>query len=328
MDPRERAQRMNRDDKGQFATTVFPFGADDMKAAIKASKIAMHGVSQTIKATFSEEDLAQIVLMTVLRNENLMNSSQEERAKAMHQIARRRFADHIREVRGRGGKKLTETYWGECEVDEGNLNMLGVTDHYASDDEVTSGAWRVGSVTDAIEDDDDGFDDPSRVAADQQLDQQLTALFGSKDVGEGKVIPLKPPISVAALKKHLTSWKRLQAAYDLPDVQAVASSDYVLLTQAVKRLSQDEHPTFQKGVQSLLRQWPNVDFRTKQLFSRHFPDKETADRVVNIMRQNPAVASSVVTTFSVVGRWKGLSEPGSLSIDTPSRYINEREEDS
>jgi DNA-directed RNA polymerase specialized sigma24 family protein len=325
MDQRERAQQMNRDGKGQFAATVFPIGESDSLAALKAAQIAMRGLSQGLRVTFSDEDLAQMILLAVFKNEKLMSKPPEERAKVMHRIAIHKLTDHIRGERGRKGQKPQGFSLSNIDWDEDHMDVLGVTDHYASDDNAVVDEWQVSSVMNTI-DGNEMSDDESLKAAEKQLDEQLASFFDGGEIGEGKAIPLKPPISVAALKKHLVSWKRLQAAYDLPEIQAVASSDYVLLTQAVKRLSNDDHPSFQKGVQSLLRQWPQVDYRTKQLFTRHFPSKDVADRVVEIMRGNPAVASSIVTTFSVVGRWKGLSEPGSLFIDDTDRYTEKKQE--
>jgi len=82
MEQRERAQRMNRDGKGQFAATVLPIGESDNLAARQAAQIAMR-------------DLAQTILLAVFKSEKLMSKPPEARAKVMHSRRARLSHGHV-----------------------------------------------------------------------------------------------------------------------------------------------------------------------------------------------------------------------------------------
>ncbi len=285
------ATQMNRHRDGKFAPTIFPhsepIGAADFAAAQRAARRAYLGAPSSIRSVYDVDDLTQLVLISM--SEKMVGKTPLDRQKAASTIAKRRLVDLTREIRGRHGQKLAETsieadaYTGGTRYDR----VLSVEDHHAEDYEGTVEEIDVEAL------------------ADRARQATLTDSFDPNEM-----VPLKPEVRRGVVEEHKGRWEAIREAYDLPDLEPVSSSSYVMLTQAIKG---------EGGISTVVRNWPDVSKRTMRSFEKYFPSSEACDRVIDIMRRNPGVAKDMVRTIAIVGAVRGLEAQRPLSEPESSR---------
>ena len=270
----QRAQQMNRDQKGQFAHTVFPTGdpisVEDLEIATKAATSAYYRKAYgSVRSLISVDDVAQRVLISMMQ---MTNSTREDRRRQAGVIARRKVVDLTREVAGRNGHRRNEVSI-DAEVDYQLTSNDGIPD-----DETESPF---------------GFQDDSFEDVKARIEQRR------KSAADGKRVEMKPAISSEQAAKHQAIWDEVKSAYNLGEIQPVKSSSYVMMTQAIKK---------DGGINEVVRRWPDVDKRTYSLFSGYFSSQDDCDAVIEIMRRSPHVAKDMVRTVTVVGAVRGLEQ--------------------
>jgi hypothetical protein len=285
------ATQMNRHRDGKFAPTIFPhsepIGEADFAAAQRAARRAYLSAPSSIRSVYDVDDLAQLVLISM--SEKMVGKTSLDRQKAASTIAKRRLVDLTRELRGRKGQKLAETSIEAGEYTGGNKfdRTLSVEDSHSED-----------------------YDGPvSEDDAESLADQHLQAGQG-EGFDPNEIVPLKPEVRRGVVEEHKGRWNTIREAYDLPDLEPVSSSSYVMLTQAIKG---------EGGISTVVRNWPDVSKRMMRSFEKYFPNSEACDKVIDIMRRHPGVAKDMVRTIAIVGAVRGLEAQRTLSEPKSSR---------
>ncbi|WP_276971876.1 hypothetical protein [Ferrimicrobium acidiphilum] len=265
------ASKMNRTSDGRFAHTVFPKSQDvdaEELAHIRrlVAKVYYQHAPGAVRVRVDADDLVQDVIYSLLTSKRVSTSLDREKQATL--VAKRRLVDLQRSTLGR------------------NRRRPDVNHPFDDSDEFEF------VVHNDVEDDSPDVEDKLIQEADGRMEEVAAAPYSRKPT-----IPTKPAINEHQAVLHQERWALLQQNYDLPDIKPVSSSSYVMMTQAVKK---------EGGVQKMVQRWPDVQKRTYDLFMRYFPNSDSADQVVEIIRRNPQMGKDIMRTVTVVGAVRGI----------------------